>query len=56
MVLLRDVFINFKDEFALSTPAAVTEVKSRMFKTVVIFGHITEHDLASSKVSLMVFG
>ena len=51
MVLRKEFFMNFKEEFALSTPHDVTEVRRRRFMILVMLGNIVGHALLSAKVT-----
>ena len=51
MILRKEFFINFKEEFALSTPHDVTEVRRRRLMILVMLGNIVGHALLSTMVS-----
>ena len=48
---LRKFFMNFKEEFALSTPHDVTEAGRRRLMILVMLGNIVGHVLLSATVS-----
>ena len=50
MVLRKEFFMNFKEEFALSTPHDVTEVRRRRLMILVMLGNIIGHALLSAMV------
>ena len=56
MLLLFEFLMYFSEEFALSTPLEVTDVRSNRCKILMMFGYISEQTLRSVIVSDKVFG